>query len=328
MRAMMEGLGVAIATPFNDRGGLDIEAFDRLLAFLCGDAFEPAAGKYAEQTFRSQERYLAFRSFWEAESGGADFIVVLGSTGEGATIEPYERRLLLERAVAASHGRPIVAGTGSNSTATCVRLTREAVELGADAVLVVVPYYNKPNPDGLVAHFSAAAEAAEGKPVIVYNVPGRTGLNLTPAVLDRLWRIDGITAVKESSGNLAQIGEICRTLPEGKLVFSGDDALALPSIAVGAEGLVSVAANVLPRRCKALVDAAREGKRDTARKLHASLLPFMDALFIESNPIPLKAALGLTGLCGEMVRLPLAPASQATKDCLKASLSMLGVQVS
>ncbi|HRU77316.1 MAG TPA: 4-hydroxy-tetrahydrodipicolinate synthase, partial [Rectinema sp.] len=193
-----------------------------------------------------------------------------------------------------------------------------------DAVLVVVPYYNKPTPAGLTAHFKAVAEAAGDKPVIVYNVPGRTGLNLAPSVLKQLWEIENIVAVKESSGNLAQIGEICRTLPEGKTVLSGDDALALASISVGAEGLVSVAANVLPRRFRALVDAARTGRRQDAMAMHRELLQFMDALFVESNPIPLKTALKFCGLTGDRLRLPLVSAARATKELMESVLAALG----
>jgi 4-hydroxy-tetrahydrodipicolinate synthase len=263
----------------------------------------------------------------ERESGITEFVVVLGSTGEGATVEPDERRELIRRAVARGLGIPVVVGTGSNSTKAAVRMTEEAVDLGADAVLAVVPYYNKPTPDGLFAHFEAVARAARGKPVIVYNVPGRTGLNLAPPVLNRLWSIENITAVKESSGNLSQIGEICRALPEGKTVLSGDDGLALPAIAVGAEGLVSVAANVLPRRMKALVDAARAGHRQDAKALHAELLPFMGALFLESTPIPLKAALAMAGLCGGALRLPLVPAGRGTREVLGGVLAGFGAQV-
>ena len=326
MKQKIEGLGVAIATPFDDAYNVDYTGFERLLDFLCGRPFESAAGDYAEAAFRDEASRAKFKGFWQAESGGTDFIVVLGSTGEGATVEPDERRELIKRAVHRNLGIPIVVGTGSNSTKAAVRLTEEAVDLGADAVLVVVPYYNKPTPAGLKAHFEAVARAARGKPVIVYNVPGRTGLNLASSVLNQLWQIPGIEAVKESSGNLAQIGEICRTLPQGKIVLSGDDGLALPAIAVGAEGLVSVAANILPRRYKALVDAARAGRRQEAKVLHAQLLPFADALFLESNPIPLKAALKLAGLCGEAVRLPLAPAVQTTRERLVSVLAALGAR--
>jgi len=299
----LKGLGVAIATPFDESFNVDYVGFERLLDFLCGRDFEASAGEYARRAFSDEATRGRFRTFWEKESGGMDFVVVLGSTGEGATVEPDERRELIRRAVGRGLGVPVVVN-GSNSTKAAVRMTEEAIDLGADGVLVVVPYYNKPTPDGLFAHFEAVARAAHGKPVIVYNVPGRTGLNLTPSVLGRLWSIENVVAVKESSGNLGQISEICRTLPEGKAVLSGDDGLALPAIAVGAEGLVSVVANVLPRRTKALVDAARAGHRQDAKALHAQILPFMDALFLESNPIPLKAALAMVGLCGEALRLP------------------------
>ena len=309
----LHGLGVAVATPFDADGRVDFQAFGRLLDFLAG------TGTNSE--------------FQAAEGGGCDFLVVLGSTGEAATVEADERRDIIKFAVEHAHGLPVVIGTGSNSTGTCVRLTAEAASLGADAVLVVTPFYNKPTPDGLVAHFSAVAEAAASAgtktvanasgnvPIVVYNVPGRTGLNLVPSTLARLWKIPGILAVKESSGNLAQIGEIARTLPEGKILLSGDDALALPALAVGASGLISVAGNVLPRRVKAMLDAAMAGRREESIAIHQSLLPFMDALFLESNPIPLKAALALTGLAGETLRLPLAPASGGTRSALAKALS-------
>src|SRR5262249_34126263 len=151
------------------------------------------------------------------------------------------------------------------------------------------PFYNKPTIEGLEAHYKAVAQAAPGLPIILYNVPGRTGLNVTPAMLNRLWKNDAIVAVKESSGNVLQIAEICRTLPAGKVVLSGDDNLAVPSIAVGASGLVSVIGNALPAETKALVEAARSGRRQEAVDLHQRLLPFIDAIFTESNPIPLKA---------------------------------------
>jgi len=327
MKDNIQGLGVAIATPFDASFNVDYAGFDRLLDFLCGRDFGVSAGEYARRAFPEEATRSRFKAFWEKESGGTDFLVVLGSTGEGATVEPEERRELIRRSVGRKLGVPIVVGTGSNSTKATVRMTEEAVDLGADAVLVVVPYYNKPSPDGLYAHFEAVASAARGKPVIVYNVPGRTGLNLAPGVLGRLWSIGNVTAVKESSGNLGQIGEICRALPEGKTVLSGDDGLALPAIAVGAEGLVSVAANVLPRRFKALVDAARAGSRQEAKALHAQLLPFMGALFLESNPIPLKAALKMAGLCGEALRLPLAPAVRGTREAMESVLAEFGARV-
>ena len=208
---------------------------------------------------------------------------------------------------------PVFLGTGHNSTAKAVELAARAAALGADGILVVTPYYNKPQPAGIEAHFRAIAAAVPGVPIIVYNVPGRTGSNLLPKDLARLWPIPGVVAVKESSGNLAQIGEILRAMPEGKLLFSGDDNLAMPTIAMGGDGIISVIGNILPVETRALVDASLAGRRDEARKLHARLLPLIDALFLESNPAPLKAALGLAGWCADAVRLPLAPASEATR---------------
>lgn len=306
----LRGLGVAVATPFDGEGNVDYAAFGELLEFLASDAGPIAAGPAASAAeYRQRER------------GGCEFLVVLGSTGEAATVEPEERRAIIAYAVGHSYGKPVIIGTGSNSTAACVRLTEEAVALGADGVLVVTPYYNKPTPDGLVAHYSAVAEAAGGRPVIVYNVPGRTGLNLAPSTLARLWKIPGVAAVKESSGNLAQIGEIARTLPEGKVLLSGDDALALPAIAVGASGLISVVGNVAPRRTAAMLEAALSGRRDEAMAIHQSLLPLMDALFLESNPIPVKTALNLAGLAGPYLRLPLVQASAATRTAIAAAMA-------
>jgi 4-hydroxy-tetrahydrodipicolinate synthase len=323
----IQGLGIAIATPFCEDQRVDYEAFERLLDFQYGRSFDSSAAEYAEKAFLDLAIRTRFQAFWENESGGADFLVVLGSTGEGATVEPEERRELIHRAVARNLGIPIVIGAGSNSTKTAARLTEEAIDAGADAVLSVIPYYNKPTPEGLRLHFKEVAKAARGAPVIVYNVPGRTGLNLTPATLSQLWEIENLIAIKESSGNLSQISEMCRTRPQGKTVLSGDDGLALPSIAVGAEGLVSVAANVLPRRFRKLVDAASAGRRQEALKLNDALLPFMGALFVESNPIPLKAALKSVGLCGGALRLPLVPASKATDELVKSVLAALDARV-
>lgn len=278
---MFTGLGVALATPFTPDHALDLPAFRRLV------------------------RHVA---------RAADFLVVLGSTGEAATLEEAERDALLAACLDEAGGRPVVAGTGHNATRTAARWTRRAADLGVQGALVVTPYYNKPTPEGLVIHYRACAEA--GLPLVVYNVPGRTGLNLTPAALARLWEIPAVAAVKESSGNLAQIGEIARTLPPGKVLLAGDDALALPALALGAEGLVSVAGNLLPGLMKRLVDRARAGRRGEALALHHRLLPLLDALFLESNPIPLKAALQAAGLGSDAVRLPLVPADAATRTRL------------
>jgi 4-hydroxy-tetrahydrodipicolinate synthase len=283
-----KGLGVAVATPFTESGEVDYEAFRTLL------------------------RHLTGKTDIAGESGGVDFLVVLGSTGEAATVLDPERRRLIEIAREEAPESPLCIGTGTNATARTVELTRDAVAAGADSVLVVTPFYNKPGPEGIYAHFAKAAEAAGGKPVIAYNVPGRTGLNMAPAVISRLWTIPHLDALKESSGNLAQIGEILRTIPEGKYLLSGDDALALPAISLGGSGLISVLGNLLPRRVSALVRAALSGANEKAQKLQRELLPIMDAMFLESNPIPLKAALAMAGICSSTLRLPLTTAQPAT----------------
>jgi 4-hydroxy-tetrahydrodipicolinate synthase len=258
--------------------------------------------------------------------GGVDNLVVLGSTGEAATILEAERDALITACLEEAGTVPVVAGTGSNATAQAAAWTRRAQALGVQGALVVTPYYNKPTPGGLVAHFQAVTQAAPGLPVIIYNVPGRTGLNLLPATLSLLWQNPQLVAVKESSGNLAQIAEIARTLPQGKVLLSGDDNLALASMAVGASGLVSVLANVLPAEAKRLVDLALAGRRAEAIAQHQALLPLMDALFLESNPIPTKAALALKGICSDTLRLPLVAASAATRARL-AEILKAGVGV-
>jgi 4-hydroxy-tetrahydrodipicolinate synthase len=255
-------------------------------------------------------------------ASGVDTLIPLGSTGEAATILDSERDAIISACLEESSGRPVVVGTGHNATRQAAALTKRAQELGAAGALVVTPYYNKPTPDGLVAHYAAVAEAAPGLPIVVYNVPGRTGLNLAPSTLLRLWKNPQVVAVKESSGNLAQIAEICRTLPTGKALLSGDDNLAVASMAVGAAGLISVLGNVLPRETSAMVAAARRGNSQEALHLHQQLLPLMDALFLESNPIPLKTALHLLGLCGETLRLPLVTACAATRTRVAEALCL------
>jgi 4-hydroxy-tetrahydrodipicolinate synthase len=286
---LFTGLSVALATPFTPDFAVDLPAFRKVV------------------------RYVV--------AGGVDNLVVLGSTGEAATILEAERDALISACLEEAGSCPVVVGTGSNATAQAAAWTRRAQELGAQGALVVTPYYNKPTPGGLVAHYQAVTQAAPGLPVIIYNVPGRTGLNLLPATLAKLWENPQLVAVKESSGNLQQIGEVARTLPLGKTLLAGDDNLALASIAVGASGLVSVLGNVLPRQTKQLVDLALAGERSDAIALHQALLPLMDALFLESNPIPTKAALAIKGLCGDTLRLPLVAASAATRARLAELLA-------
>ena len=283
------GLYVALATPFTPAGEVDAPAFRRLVRHVL--------------------------------DGGADGVVVLGSTGEAATILDGERDTLVALCLEAAAGAPVIVGTGSNATRQAAEWTRRAQAAGAQGALVVTPYYNKPTPGGLVSHYEAVAEAAPGLPLIVYNVPGRTGLNVTPATMSRLWENPQVVAVKESSANLAQIAEVIRTMPAGKVLLSGDDNLALPSIAVGAAGLVSVLGNLAPRPTSDMVHLALAGRGREALALHQSLLPLMDALFLESNPIPLKAALEHIGVCGSTLRLPLTSASAATRARLAELVS-------
>jgi len=287
----LTGLFVALATPFTPAGDVDRPAYRRLV------------------------RHVA---------GGGAHLVVLGTTGEAPTILDDERDALVDITLEEAGSATVIVGTGSNATRQAAAWTRRAQAQGAHGALVVTPYYNKPTPEGIRAHFEAVAEAAPGLPLIVYNVPGRTGLNLTPQALARLWENPQVAAVKESSGNLAQIAEIARTLPEGKALLAGDDNLAVASIAVGASGLVSVLGNVLPRETARLVKLALDGRRAEAVALHQQLLPLMDALFLESNPIPLKAALELLGLCGPGLRLPLVPAAGATRARLAELLPRRG----
>jgi 4-hydroxy-tetrahydrodipicolinate synthase len=213
----------------------------------------------------------------------------------------------------AARARPVVAGTGHNATRRAAAQTARAKELGCAGALVVTPYYNKPTQRGLAEHFRAVAEAAAGFPLIAYNVPGRTAVNMTPATVRELWKLDSVVAIKESSGDLAQISEVARTLPQTKLLLAGDDSLGLPSIAAGAEGLVSVVANVLPGPTARLVAAARAGRRAEAGELQAKLLPVIDALFCEPSPIPLKAALRELGIAGDRLRLPLTSPEPETR---------------
>jgi 4-hydroxy-tetrahydrodipicolinate synthase len=287
MNCDFAGLLVALATPFDRDGRLDLAALDRLCAHV--------------------------------RNGGADALVALGSTGEASALDDAERDLVLRTAIAAAGPLPVIAGCTAAATAAATAACIRARELGARGALVAVPPYVRPTQAGIVAHFAAIAAAADGWPLIAYNVPSRTGTNLLPATAADLWRIPEVVALKESSGNLQQIGELAAALPPGRHLLAGDDALALPSLALGAQGLVSVAGNVLPGRVRRLVAAAREGQFAAARAAHAALLPFFLALSAEPNPVPLKAALQEHGLCGDAVRLPLLPATTATRDRLRAA---------
>jgi len=291
----MHGCATALVTPFTTTGAVDIERFRALV-----------------------ERQI---------TGGVRLLVPCGTTGESVTMTEEEKHAVIRTTVEVARGRAhVVAGTGSNNTAHVVEQSREAKFLGVDAVLVVAPYYNKPTQAGLYAHFRAVAEAVEGLPVVLYNVPGRTSSNITAETTLKLARdCENIVATKEASGNLAQIMAILRERPEGFRVLSGDDAVTLPLIALGADGLVSVASNEAPDLMAEMCATALAGEWDAARALHYRLLPLMEVNFIESSPGPVKAALALMGLVEEQFRLPLVPVSEKSRAQVREVITELGL---
>lgn len=287
------GTGTALVTPFGRDGSIDRERF-------------------AEHV----EAQIA---------GGVEFLVPCGTTGEGATMTAEEQREVIALTVEAARGRAaVMAGAGGNKTDEVVSRARAAEQAGADAILSVSPYYNKPTPAGLYGHYRAIAEAV-GIPVFVYNVPGRTGSNVSAGTLLRLAEIENIAGVKEASGDLEQMMTIIAGRPAGFVVLSGDDALTLPLLAAGGDGVISVVANEAPALMSGLARAALAGDMAEARELHYKLLPLMQANFIESNPIPVKTALELMGRGAAHFRLPLAPLERNNIGTLKAALERAGL---
>lgn len=267
--------------------------------------------------------WKAFRNLVRRQvEAGVDFLVPLGSTAETPCLTDAEKVKILEIAREESNGLPIVAGAGSNSLTATVRNMRLLDGHGADAYLIVVPFYNKPTQEGLYQYFKAVAEETD-RQVILYNVPGRTGTNMKTETTLRLAEIPNITAVKEASGNLAQIIDIKRQAPEGFAVLSGNDDQTLPLMACGADGVISVASNVAPKQMKALTRAVAASDLKEAIRLNNSLMPLYHACFVESNPIPAKAALSLMGLCRDEMRLPLLPATGGTRTLLADVLRKL-----
>jgi 4-hydroxy-tetrahydrodipicolinate synthase len=254
-------------------------------------------------------------------------LVPCGTTGESATMTEAEDQQVIKLTIDTAKGRArVIAGTGSNSTAAAIEYSQQARTIGADAVLVVAPFYNKPTQAGLYAHFRAIAEAVGDLPVVIYNVPGRTSSNITSDTTLRLARdAENIVAVKEASGNLGQIMEILRGRPEGFRVLSGDDSFTFPMIALGADGLISVASNEAPDLMSQMVELALAGNWNEARQLHYRLLPLMDVNFIESSPGPVKAALAMMGLIEESYRLPLVPIQEQSKVRVRSVLTELGL---
>jgi len=290
LQEKFQGAMTAIVTPFGEDGSVDIAALEAIVD-------------------------------WQIEQG-IDGLVPCGTTGEGATLTDDESRQVIAAVVRRSNGRvPVVAGCGSNATTKTLEGARRAAGEGADALLVVTPYYNKPNASGMIAHYEAVAAATE-LPVVVYNVPGRTGQDLGAEMILRLAQIDGVVAVKEASADLEQIAAVIEGRPEGFAVLSGDDALALPTVALGAEGIISVASNAAPAEMAALIRAARAGELDRARELHYRLLPLMRADFLETNPVPIKSAMECLGLCSGRVRAPLGAPTAATVRAMRSALKL------
>jgi 4-hydroxy-tetrahydrodipicolinate synthase len=260
-------------------------------------------------------------------TGGVRLLVPCGTTGESATLSDDEQLRVIAVTLDVANGRAkVIAGAGGNATAGTIARARAAQKAGADAVLVVTPYYNKPTQAGLAAHFRAVAEAVSDLPVVLYNVPGRTGANVEAATVLTLAReVDNIVAVKEASGNVAQSMAILRERPAGFRVISGDDQLTLALMALGADGIISVVSNEVPDLMARLADLALRGDWAGARALHYRLLPLMDANFLESNPGPVKAAMALMGLLEERFRLPLVPVQDKTRARLRDNLKDLGL---
>lgn len=252
---------------------------------------------------------------------GTDGIVPCGTTGESATLSFEEHERVIDTVLDVVDGRlPVIAGTGSNNTKEAVVLTRYAKRAGASAALVITPYYNKPTQDGLCRHFRAVAESAD-IPIILYNVPGRTGVNMTPQTVASLAELPNIVGVKEASGNLGQVCDIIRMTPKKFCVLSGDDALFFPMMALGAKGVISVTSNVAPGLMAELYDTYVIGEISRARDIHYQLWPLFQALFLETNPVPAKTALAMMRMIREEVRLPLSPMSDANRKALAKVLS-------
>lgn len=258
-------------------------------------------------------------------ASGTDGIVPCGTTGEASTLDYAEHDRVIEIVVQQVKGRvPVIAGTGSNSTTEAIEMTAHAKRIGADGALLVTPYYNKPSQEGLYRHYRAIADAV-ALPQVLYNVPGRTGVNLLPETVARLAEISNIVAIKEATGSLQQASEVLALCGDKLDLLSGDDFITFPMMACGAKGVISVVANIMPKEVAALVDAFRAGKMEEARQLHLKLLKISNAMFIETNPVPVKTAVALMGKASDEVRLPLAPMSDANRAKLAAIMKEYGL---
>jgi 4-hydroxy-tetrahydrodipicolinate synthase len=261
---------------------------------------------------------------WQIQSG-IDGLVPCGSTGESATLSHSEHEQVIGIVVEQARRRvPVIAGTGSNSTAEAIRLTAAARTAGADGALLISPYYNKPTQEGIYRHYNAIAQSVD-LPLIIYNIPGRTGSNVAPETFARLAEIKNIAGVKEASGSMDQASDIRRLCGDRLVILSGDDALTLPLMALGARGVIAVVANVMPRQTHELVAAALAGDFARARDLHYRILPLVRALFLETNPIPVKQAAAFMGKCSPNLRLPLTTMSPGPAERLRAVMKELGL---
>ena len=289
------GMATAIVTPMHTDGSIDYEALGRFVEFQIGS--------------------------------GINGLVVMGTTGENATIEPEEQKKVIAYTVEKVAGRvPVIAGTGTNNTEHVLRNTRNACQVGADAILVVTPYYNKATQNGLITHFTAVADEST-LPVVLYNVPGRTGCNLLPKTVAKLSEHPNIAAIKEATGSLAQMIEIMHLCGDKIDVYSGEDGLTVPMMAMGAKGTISVLSNVAPRQSVAMTDACLRGDYAAAAKMQCDLLPLINALFSEVNPIPAKAATAAMGFGADALRLPLTSMEEQNRAVLFAEMRKLGIAV-
>jgi len=256
---------------------------------------------------------------------GTDGLVPCGTTGESPTLTEEEKYRLFEIVIEEAKGKAtVVAGTGTNDTASSIKATKRAKAMGADAALIITPYYNKPTQEGLFRHFEAIAKAVD-LPIMIYNVPGRTSVNMLPATVARLAKLDAVVAIKEASGDLNQVSEIITTCGDNLKVFSGDDSLFVPVLSVGGVGVVSVVANIVPKELKALCDAFKSGDILKTQKLHRQLFPLCQAMFYETNPVPVKTAMNLLGKDVGELRLPLAPMVDANQSRLEQALKNYGL---
>ena len=289
---MFRGSIVAIVTPFNN-GAVDEEKLRELVEFQI--------------------------------ENGTDAIVPCGTTGESSTLDYLEHDRVIQIVIEQVNKRvPVIAGTGSNATREAIKITKHAKELGADGALLVTPYYNKPSQEGLYLHYKAVADQV-ALPQVLYNVPGRTSVNLLPETVARLAQHPNIVAIKEATGSLQQAAEVLALCGEKITVLSGDDFITLPMMACGAKGVISVTANIMPKQVAALVDAFNAGNMAEAKRLHLYLLKISNAMFIETNPVPVKAAVALLGRCRDEVRLPLAPLADANRVKLTAIMKEYGL---